>query len=322
MNKNLKKIIAGSFVGALVLSTASCGGSSSSSGDGSITLDNKVGEKSYSITYEKDQKRAVSVAGFTTEMMLDLGLEDKMVGYAYQDNPVPKEFEKAISKIKELSKQNPSQEVLLAEKPDFLTGWISAFADKYFPPSFLEKNNIKMYIPRVEYAKPTMETVYEDYTNLGKIFKVEEKAKSIIEKMKKEISEIEDKVKSAQAVKVFVFDSGEEAPFTAGAGLPTDMIKRAGGKNVFGDLEENWTDVSWEKVVEANPDFIIVMKYDDSDDADGKIALLKKNPALKNIKAVKEDKIFVMGLSDVVAGPRNPSAIKLMAEKFHPELFK
>lgn len=307
----------------MILGLAACGGEGSK-GDSEkgFTLSNEIEGKDYEVTYDKVPERAVSVAGFTTEMLLSLGLEDHMAGYSYQDNEVPEEYAAAIAKVKNLGKENPSQEALLNEKCDFITGWVTAFNDKTFPPKFLEDNKIKFYVPRVEYPNATMDTVYEDYKNLGKIFGVEDKAKEQVEKMKKEIADVEEKVKGKDPVKVFIFDSGEKEPFTASAGLPTDMIKRAGGVNVFAGEKENWLNVSWEKVVEANPDQIIIMKYDVSDDADGKKDFLMKNPALKDVNAIKNNKVFIMLLSDVIGGPRNPGGIKTMAEHFHPDAFK
>lgn len=322
MNLKLKKAALGLMLSTSVIALAACGsGGSNGSGDG-VSFDNEIDGKKYTVEYDKHPERAVSLAGFTTEILLDLGLEDKMAGYAFQDNPVPDEFKDAIAKVKELAKENPSQEVLLDAKPDFLTGWLSSFGEKNFSPKFNEDNNIKFYLPRVEYDGATMETVYEDYMNIGKIFGVEDVAKKKVEKMKEEIQMVSDKVKDEKKVKVFIFDSGEETAFTAGSSLPTDMIRLAGGENVFGKEKKKWLDVSWEKVIEADPECIIVMKYDVSDDADGKIALLKNHPALKEVKAIKNNNIFVMGLSDVLAGPRDAKAIKTMAEHFHPGLFK
>lgn len=289
---------------------------------GAVTISNEVGEKSYDVTYDSAPKRAVSVAGFTTEMMLALGLEEQMAGYSFQDNEILPEYADALGTIKCLAEGNPSQEVLLAEEPDFLTGWVSAFSDKNFSPEFCEENGIKIYVPRVEYPNATMDTVYEDYRNLGKIFQVEEKAEEVISGMQDAISAVQDKIKDKEKVSVFIYDSGEDAPFTASAGLPTDMIDKAGGVNVFAGTEKNWMGVSWEEVVAANPQYIIIMQYDMSDDVEGKENFLKNNEALKDIDAVKNDNIFILGLSDVVAGPRNTTAIETMAKEFHPDCFE
>lgn len=80
--------------------------------------------------------------------------------------------------------------------------------------------------------------------------------------------------------------------------------------------------VQWETVVERNPQWIVVMQYNLSDDVQAKINMLKSNPALQSIDAIKNDNFVVRGLSDVTAGVRNIAAVETMAKSFHPEAFK
>lgn len=108
--------------------------------------------------------------------------------------------------------------------------------------------------------------MYEDFRQLGEIFRVEDKAEEVIADMQEKIGAVEEKVKDLEPVKVFVYDSGEDAPYTAGASLPSDLIRLAGGENVFENDGDYWITVQWEAVVEKNPDWIVVMQYDASDD--------------------------------------------------------
>ena len=287
-----------------------------------VTITNVVDGVEYTVEFPEAPSRAVSLAGFTTEMMLALGLEDRMVGTAYQDNEILPEFKEAYESIEILSDRNPSQEVLLNASPDFITGWASAMSEKNFPIDFLEKNNIRYFIPRSEGVGAGIDEVYEDFRQLGEIFRVEDKAEEVIADMQEKIGAVEEKVKDLEPVKVFVYDSGEDAPYTAGASLPSDLIRLAGGENVFENDGDYWITVQWEAVVEKNPDWIVVMQYDASDDVQGKIDVLKNHPALQNIDAVKNDRIMVLGLSDVLAGVRNITAVETMAENFHPEAFE
>ena len=220
--------------------TVSAGTESAASDAENVTIDNEIDGTNYEVTYDKVPERVVTLAGFTTEMLMSLGLQDKIVGYGYMDNEISEEYADAFSKLKCLSDGNPSQEALLAENPDFLTGWASTFSEKNFPKSFCDDNDIALYVPRVEHAPATMESVYQDFENLGKIFKVEDRANEIITDMKDRVAAVQDAVKDEEPVSVFVYDSGEDAPFTASAGLPTDMITLAGGKNIFEGSDSNW----------------------------------------------------------------------------------
>ncbi|MGL4731188.1 MAG: ABC transporter substrate-binding protein [Clostridium sp.] len=268
-------------------------------------------------------KKAVSLSGFTTEMLLALGLEDSVAGYSFQDNEVLPEYKDAHSKLTKLGDVMPTKEAVLGTGADFITGWMSTFGEENFNSSFCKENGIKIYVPKCENPNATMETVYEDFTNLGKIFNVEDKSEKVISDMKTEIEKVSSKIpKDSKPIKTFVYDSGEDSPFTACSGLPTDLIRLAGGENIFKDGEKPWAKVTWEEVVKRNPEQIIITTYSASDDVEKKINFLKTHEGLKDVDAIKNNKIFVLGLADVTAGVRNPSAIKTMAENFHPEIFK
>ncbi|PIE76919.1 MAG: Fe3+-hydroxamate ABC transporter substrate-binding protein, partial [Clostridiales bacterium] len=124
-----------------------------------------------------------------------------------------------------------------------------------------------------------------------------------------------------EPLKVFVYDFGTDDAFTAGQSLESDIIAKAGGHNVFSDIEKTWVRVSWEEVVESNPDVIVINNYGDTT-AEDKIKALKENPALSGITAVKEDRFVVLPLPSVFTGIRNGAAIEYLAKEFYPEVFK
>ncbi|WP_243108666.1 hypothetical protein [Clostridium rectalis] len=71
----------------------------------------------------------------------------------------------------------------------------------------------------------TLDTVYKDFLTLGKIFNAEEDSVSVINKMKKEQKEVENKVTSVKnKLKVLGYDSGENHPFVVAGGLGGNLI--------------------------------------------------------------------------------------------------
>lgn len=139
--------------------------------------------------------------------------------------------------------------------------------------------------------------------------------------MQSRISKVEEAVDGQDEVSVFIFDSGEDEPLTLGSGLASDMISAAGGKNIFDGDFNYWGSVSWESVLDRNPEYIIVMDYFAGGDTQEKIDFLKNNEAFQDVAAIQNDNIFVLGLTDVTGGVRNAEAIETMAEKFHPDCF-
>ncbi len=276
------------------------------------------------VTYDHVPEKVVSFNLHTTENLLALGLGDKMVGKAYNNAEVLPEYKEAFDAIPILADKYPSLEVLLGADPDFVYGRSSAFGDKGVASvdSFVE-NDIMPYVSKATYTSgATMEDTYADFEFLGKLFGVEDRATEIIDTMKAQIQSVEDKLADTpDRVKVFVFDFGADDAFTCGRSLESDIISKAGGVNVFGDIDKTWVHVSWEEILDKNPDVIVINDYGDTT-AEEKIAFLKENPALADVKAVKEDKFVVLPLPSVFTGIRNGDAIIYLAESFYPELFE
>ena len=77
--------------------------------------------------------------------------------------------------------------------------------------------------------KASIEDLYTDLINLGRIFDVEKRAKKIVEQYKSELLSFTNNLKADKLLRVFVYDSGEDAPFTAGLyAMPTALIEVSG----------------------------------------------------------------------------------------------
>ena len=86
-----------------------------------------------------------------------------------------------------------------------------------------------------------------------------------------------------------------------------NIIKLAGGNNIFSDSKQPYIDATWESVVEKNPQVIVVTDYLSGPPVQEKINFLKNHPALKNVDAIKNNRIYVIGLADISPGVRNSS---------------
>lgn len=280
------------------------------------------------VTFEKAPEKAVSLNGHTTEIMLTLGLAPRMVGTAYNDDPILPNLKADYDNIPMLSggESYPSAEVVAGTGADFAFGRLSAFRDTTVAtPERLKDLGITSYIVQGTLVKGTpesMEDVYADIENIGRIFDIQPKAAELIASMKQEIGTVTAKVASVgQPVKVLVYDSGDKTVYTAGKALETALIALAGGENVFADLSDTWADVNFEDVVARAPDVIVINDYS-GDSADKKMADIKANPALATVPAVQNDRFVVLPLNDVFEGVRNPRAIATLASGFYPDLFK
>ena len=74
-----------------------------------------------------------------------------------------------------------------------------------------------------------------DLLNLGKIFGIEDRATALVAGYEAKLADVTTSVDRSNPLRVFVYDSGEETPFTAGAyAMPTALIEAAGLGGVVG----------------------------------------------------------------------------------------
>ena len=287
--------------------------------------------KNGTVRYEEMPYGVVTQDLHPLEIMLSLGLEEHVAGTvgANPDHVLP-EFKEAFSRIPVVSRgMQPSKEVLLTANPDFVyAGWESIFQeDRIGSVEKLNELGIKTYTHQSSnIVGPTLEDVYQDLQNIGRIFKVEERADELIETLQNSINTVTQQIENQigtveKPVRVFVYDSGTDTPFTATQTILTEMIRMAGGENIFGDIPKNWTTVNWEDVVERDPEVIVIMDYGDMT-VEQKKEVLFNNPALADIDAIKNERIAVMPLDYTFEGVRIPITIEKLAKSFYPEAFE
>jgi iron complex transport system substrate-binding protein len=278
------------------------------------------------VTFDAAPTRAIANDVNLIEMMLALGLRDRMVGYTGVSGwkTLDPELREGIAELPELSAKYPSREVLLGAEPDFFfAGWnYGMTVGGEVTPETLEPLGIKTYeltescIFVGPKAKSSMQDLYADLLNLGTIFGVEDRAKDLVAGYEAKLAAVTAKVDRSTPLRVFVYDSGEETPFTAGAyAIPTALIEAAGGRNIMDDLEKSWATVAWEPVVERNPEVIVIVNYGDVT-AEQKIAFLEANPAFANVDAVKNDRYVVLEYIEATPGPRNITALEKLVKGF------
>ena len=279
------------------------------------------------VSFDAPPQRAVSNDVNLTEMMLVLGLQDRMVGYTGISGwkTLDEEIRADVQELPELSPKYPTKEVLIGADADFyFAGWNYGMkVGGEVTPDTLEPFGIKVYeltescIHIGPKAKISMDDMYNDLLNLGRIFGVGDKAEKLVAGYKQDLAEFKATLKTAdEPLRVFVYDSGEDSPFTAGKyAMPTAMIEAAGGVNVMDDVEKSWVRVNWEKVVETNPEMIVIVNYGKVT-AEEKRAFMMNNPAFADLDAVKNDRFVVLEYVEATPGPRNIRAIKKLAKAF------
>ena len=178
-----------------------------------VTVDFKVGDVRYEVTFKESPKRAVTTSHFMTEILLSLGLEESMAGTCWADNEILPELKAAYDKVPVLSDRYPSKEVLYSVEPDFISGWKSSLNPKRLAGADeLIENGINPYIISSLESGANIERVYEDYMTLGKIFDVENRAKEVVSELKKAVDRAEKIRGNQNKVKVLATTKGASLP--------------------------------------------------------------------------------------------------------------
>ncbi|MET9673344.1 ABC transporter substrate-binding protein [Streptomyces sp. NPDC006482] len=273
-------------------------------------------------TYQAPPKRVVTMNQHVTEIMLALGLEKSLAGTAYLDDAILPAYKKAYDSVPVLAKEYPSKEALLAAAPDFVYGgYASAFdAKDGRGRDDLKRSGIGTRL-NIEYCpsgSTSLDDLYREVHEIGRTFGVPDRAETWTREARATVTATEKRLKGTPPVSVFVYDSGDKTAFTAGGkGIGDELITRAGGRNVFADLDKAFGDATWEQVVDRRPDVIVIYDYGTTTVEQKKKRLLD-DPALKDVPAIKNRRFAVMPLSDTVLGVRVPAAVDKLAAQLHP----
>ncbi|MFF3488438.1 ABC transporter substrate-binding protein [Streptomyces sp. NPDC002701] len=316
----------------VALLTAGCGSSQDTAQDAKataspadgfpVTIDN-CGVRT---TYDKAPARVVTIHQHPAELLLALGLRDHIVGTAFPDSATLPELKKDYESIPQLAKKEPSFETVLDAEPDLVYGgYGSAFTEsegrsrKAFADAGIDTHLNREYCGK---KRVTMKDTYDEIRTMGRIFGVPDRADKLVSGLRARVDKATTAVEDEPEVPVFVYDSGDKAAFTAGGkSLGTELIRLAGGKNVFADLDDVFGDVSWEQVVERRPEAIAIYDYAGAGSVEQKKKFLLAQPALKDVPAIRDKRFVVLPLTATLVGVRSAYAVEDLARGLHPESF-
>ncbi len=272
-------------------------------------------------------ERAVVYEGGSADKMFALGLTDHVLGYVMppanppvSESPWAAEYEE----IAFLSDDLLNRELVVDANADFVVaGWNSGFSDsRGITPEILDTLGIQSFMhaescfnyPGFPEQHTPFDGLYTDLERLGQIFGVEDRAAELIADYQVRVASVQEQAPDGDPIKVFLYDFGTDKPFTAARQVPpNDIIRFAGGVNIFGDVEARWTEASWESVVEAEPEVIIILEYQDQP-AQEKIDFLMSHPSAATIPAVVNENFYVLDYNEAISSPRNIDGLEGFAE--------
>ncbi|MBB4569278.1 ABC transporter substrate-binding protein [Rhizobium leucaenae] len=271
------------------------------------------------VTFQKAPERAIGLGQNSAEILLLLGLQDKMVGTAFWPSKVLPQLAEANAKVKLLTVEFPTFESILAENPDFVAAALPSLMgpsskvakredyDKVGIPTYLSPSTcLSTKEVKDQYGSRAQlwntDLLYKEIDELSQIFDVADRGQALIADFKAREAALRSSVSKDGKNLSYVFWFSSPSPSAdaylggknAASGFIADLL---GGHNAV-TAEAEWPTLGWESIIAANPDVIVVSNLDrnrwELDKSEAKIKFLTTDPAVSQISAVKNKAIVVM----------------------------
>jgi iron complex transport system substrate-binding protein len=334
-----KKLLACGMTVLLLL--AGCGNSATSNSD----KDAKSSKSHYPLTiknytkaeggtewkkkdevYKEEPKRVMATTRTVAELLLHLGLKDRIVGVGGNFGAPDTSVEKQYDSLKKLSNSYVGKEVAIGTNPDIIVSRGGLFDNADWgvgTVDSLNKMGVGTYVLESSIKGGTYDSIYKDIDNLGEIFNVQDKAKAFSDKLKAHQKKITSKLSKIKKTQTFAYlhmsDPKEVYVYSAyGETFFNNAFKMVKLDNVFQNVNGN---VSVETLVKTNPDVLIVLDWG-ADGSKMKKALYS-NPKLSSMKAIKSKKVYSMDYNYLFSYSYNTlDGLDTLAKEMHPDLYK
>ncbi len=241
-----------------------------------------------------------------TELLIDLGLTDRIIGTVAPYGAEPPAYRAAYAALPILSAPYvPSREEVVALRPDLIIGWShhftpEALGDVY---AYFDRGVGAYIVPAtVRKGHPTLEeTVYPFIADMGHIFGVEGRAKNYTIALQSRVAAVEQRTKArGRRFFVMILQAHGTSLYSmyGPAYIIDDIARKAGADNI---VDRQMRSVGPERVLGFAPDVIIYVNPKDISEEEAR-AELRSDPNLQNMKAVRENRIIVVNFSDVNNG--------------------
>ena len=241
--------------------------------------------------------RIVSLGASATEILFAVGAGNQVVARTDFCNFPPEAS--SIPSLGGFDGKTFSLESIIAYKPDFVV-LFAGMHDHLIEP--LQRYEIQYFVSDAT----SIDKVLAEIAEIGKITGHEEKALALVEEIQSSIDNL-----SLISNKTVYWEVWNAPYMTIGStSFINELISKAGGKNIFADVEQSYPAVNEESIIARNPDVIFIPS-----DSPVTVEDVKNRSGWQDITAVKTDSIYKID-ADITsrAGPRIKDAILLINE--------
>ncbi|MFC2081618.1 ABC transporter substrate-binding protein [Candidatus Bipolaricaulota bacterium] len=251
------------------------------------------------ITIESAPQRIVVVAALYAEIIIGLDAADRLIAAAESpDNPTEATDLPSVGPT-----YAPNVELIVGFEPDLVLGATDWGGER---PALEAAGITVLTTPLLTSVSSILDSIRTVARAIGET----ERGALLVGRIAAEIVQAEEAALGLPQVSVaFLYaTSQDDPPYTAGSGaIENELILRAGGRNVFGDVE-GFPQIGFEDILTRNPDVIFT--------APSQIAYIVDNPLLQSVSAVANGRVIGIRAS-VVASTQVAEALRVMIEALH-----
>lgn len=293
-----------------VIETAEPAASSAGGTEYPLTIENCGRE----LTIASAPQRIASLDQNSTEILLSLGLEDRIVGTASWTDPVLPSLADVNADVPRLADNAPTYEVLLGADPDFVT---ASFGRHYKDEGGVVGRDRLAETGIGSYLSPTdcegdvsingggsrttqlsVDALYQEIRDLAAIFDVQNRGEELVENLKGRTEAALQGVELDDATVAFWFADTKTPYMAGGFGSASMLASMTGMENVFAEEDDDWVASGWESVVDAAPQILVLgdLQRDrfPGDRLDDKIDFLEGDPLTSTMSAVEDQCVIAL----------------------------
>ncbi len=276
---------------------------------GNIQAGPVVDQVGRTLVVPENPTRVIALAPSITEIIYDLGQEERLVGVT-QYSTYPPEAE-SLPRVGSYVRLDI--EKIVALQPDL------CLATKDGNPKHVVDKIVSLGIPVYVINPRNLQQIMDTITRLGSLLHAEKEAEELVSDMKKRIGQVQARVKKGDHRPRVFFQIDAEPLFSAGTDtFIHELIELAGGINTTAG-EVSYPRYSWEDIIVLQPEIVLISSM-----AGGLPPeyLLKSWQKWNMLAAVKNDRIYVVDaeLFDRPT-PRLVDGLEVIAAIILPELF-
>ncbi|WP_338553672.1 ABC transporter substrate-binding protein [Paenibacillus sp. KS-LC4] len=253
-------------------------------------------------TFEKAPERIVANTQSAAEILIRLGLTDKVVGVAALYGDVEADIAEEFAKIPVLSEGYVGKELVVGASPDIVLGRGDLFADADWgvgTVDALNELNIATFVQNNSRPGAVLNDLYKDIEQLGQILDVQDKAQELVQSLQQRAKDLETKYAGNQEQSfAFIGSSTPDSIAIYSANNDTfqaEALSLLKVTNVFADVSG---EISAEQLVAKNPDFLVISDYKGGPDINESVKNIYDNPALQSMSAIQNKKVYIIDFND------------------------